>query len=298
MADPTVTPDLASILATLAQFAPQQQEQQTSAPPPAATTPTITDPRLQRRLEAQTSQSTSQPYNQIPQHLQQTNVQSPTPYNPQAAVFQPVIPQQRAIPQPSRTSTPQQQEQTIIDPATITEWTAGLRCVTKIAAQNPLFAEKIRGLINDQRRNEMQWYSGRQALKQVQAKRCTSSNELQNIFQKIGSKPTPSIPQTPEEKAAELAAYDQKLYKAQCTMNESMSQVLKHLGVPFFGTHAALILPDDKTKATGQDGKEGGQDKVVDVQGERPKWSPRVTAKELMELKRRMVEYLEDMYKA
>lgn len=76
-------------------------------------------------------------------------------------------------------------------------------------------------------------------------------------------------------------------------MNESMSQVLKHLGVPFFGTHAALILPEAK----GEVRKESEGDTVMDTQGERPKWSPRVTAKELMELKRRMVEYLEDMYK-
>jgi len=76
-------------------------------------------------------------------------------------------------------------------------------------------------------------------------------------------------------------------------MNESMSQVLKHLGVPFFGTHAALILPE----ATGEVRKESEGDRIIDTQGERPKWSPRVTGKELMELKRRMVEYLEDMYK-
>lgn len=73
-------------------------------------------------------------------------------------------------------------------------------------------------------------------------------------------------------------------------MNESMSQVLKHLGVPFFGTHAALILPD-------HDGNDAEEGKIVDVQGDRPKWSPRITAKELMELKRRMVGHLEDMYK-
>jgi hypothetical protein len=112
--------------------------------------------------------------------------------------------------------------------------------------------------------------------------------------------PTPP-PQTPEEKAAELHAYDQKLYKAQCAMNESMSQVLKHLGVPFFGTHAALILPDGKGEMVSAEGKQGEGDKigekVMDTQGERPKWSPRVTAEELMELKRRMVAYLEDMYK-
>lgn len=85
-------------------------------------------------------------------------------------------------------------------------------------------------------------------------------------------------------------------------MNESMSQVLKHLGVPFFGTHAALILPDsvgnkEMVDKEGKQGKQGEGDRVVDAQGDRPKWSPRVTAKELMELKRRMVEYLEDMYK-
>jgi hypothetical protein len=86
-------------------------------------------------------------------------------------------------------------------------------------------------------------------------------------------------------------------------MNESMSQVLKHLGVPFFGTHAALILPehDGNGGVVGRNGKSGtgsGGEKVIDAQGDRPKWSPRVTAKELMELKRRMVAYLEDMYKA
>jgi hypothetical protein len=146
MADPIVPPDLASILATLAQFAPQQQQDQQQPPPPTTTTPTITDPRLQRRQQTQPNQPSPQPYNQIPQSLQQNNLQTSTPYNPQATVFQPVVPQQRPIPQPSRTSTPQQQEHTIIDPATITEWSAGLRCVTKIAAQNPLFAEKIRGV--------------------------------------------------------------------------------------------------------------------------------------------------------
>jgi CMP-2-keto-3-deoxyoctulosonic acid synthetase len=85
-------------------------------------------------------------------------------------------------------------------------------------------------------------------------------------------------------------------------MNESMSQVLKHLGVPFFGTHAALILPDHDSNgevvSKAGEGSEGsGGEKVIDTQGDRPTWSPRVTGKELMELKRRMVAYLEDMYK-
>ncbi|THW80436.1 hypothetical protein D6D19_00463 [Aureobasidium pullulans] len=275
MADPTVPPDLASILATLAQFAPQQQEQQ-QAPPPAATTPTITDPRLQRRQQ-QNAQSSFQPsYEKHPKPVDHSS----SSYNPQAAVFQPVKPQGRSTPQPPKTFTPQQEQQTIIDPATITEWSAGLRCVTKIAAQNPMFADKIRG--------------NRQTVKQMQAKRSASASELQNILKSVGGTGI-NTPQTAEEKAAELAAFDQKLYKAQLAMNESMSQVLKHLGVPFFGTHAALILPDHGGNG---DQNEKKDEQIVDAQGERPKWSPRVTAKELMELKRKMVGYLEDMYKA
>ncbi|KAI4728734.1 hypothetical protein E4T49_03489 [Aureobasidium sp. EXF-10728] len=283
MADPTVPPDLASILATLAQFAPQQQNTQ-QTPPPTATTPTITDPRLQRR---QNNQSSLQPFAQIPNHLQQNNPEPSNSYNPQAAVFQPVVPQGRAFTQPLRTSTPQQQEQTIIDPATITEWTAGLRCVTKIAAQSPQFAEKIRG------------FPIQRLAVPTSTILCTMSITLVNLAlnshthpsKTIGSTNTPLTPQTPEEKAAELHAFDQKLYKAQVDMNESMSQVLKHLGVPFFGTHAALILPD-------HDGREDEEGKVMDTQGERPKWSPRITGKELLELKKRMVAYLEDMYKS
>jgi hypothetical protein len=48
----------------------------------------------------------------------------------------------RQIPQPpkpqDRISTP------LIDPATITEWKQGLRCVSKIATQNPDFAPSVR----------------------------------------------------------------------------------------------------------------------------------------------------------
>jgi hypothetical protein len=48
-------------------------------------------------------------------------------------------PQQYIVPKPQdRASTP------LIDPATITEWKQGLRCVSKIATQTPDFAASIR----------------------------------------------------------------------------------------------------------------------------------------------------------
>lgn len=41
---------------------------------------------------------------------------------------------------------PQQPIAPIVDPATITEWSVGLRCVTKVAFQNPNFANAIRNV--------------------------------------------------------------------------------------------------------------------------------------------------------
>jgi hypothetical protein len=54
--------------------------------------------------------------------------------NPSAQQRQPPFP---PVPQ-ARSSTP------TIDPATITEWKQGLRCVIKVAAQNPNFAASVR----------------------------------------------------------------------------------------------------------------------------------------------------------
>lgn len=96
---PIVPPDLASVLATLAQFAPNQTQ-----------------------LQHAQSNTTSA-------NWQQSSLSSG---KGAAAVLN--VPQTR---------TPQPEKQ-VIDPATITEWSAGLRCVTKIAAQNRHFAESIR----------------------------------------------------------------------------------------------------------------------------------------------------------
>lgn len=91
-------PDLASVLATLAQFAPPEIIEKAAKPHAeshaAYSQPSldvVADPRLQR----------------------------------------------------GRSNTPLP-DKSVIDPATITEWSAGLRCMSKIAAQNQSFAESIR----------------------------------------------------------------------------------------------------------------------------------------------------------
>ena len=90
--------DLASLLATLAQFAPPGQ--------------------------AQTPASTLYRTSQL---------------RPEAALN--VVEDPRLSTSSSRTPVP---DKNVIDPAAITEWSSGLRCVSKIAAQNQTFAASIR----------------------------------------------------------------------------------------------------------------------------------------------------------
>jgi len=102
---PSVPSDLASILATLSQFAPPVQS-----------------------------------HNSAPDEVIQQDVREESdyePYEPQESRAP------EAIQQRLEGRTPQSQ-QSVIDPATITEWSAGLRCVSKIAAQNRQFAETIK----------------------------------------------------------------------------------------------------------------------------------------------------------
>ncbi|KXT00192.1 hypothetical protein AC578_7022 [Pseudocercospora eumusae] len=176
----------------------------------------------------------------------------------------------------------------MIDPATITIWSEGLRCVTKLAAQNAQFAESIRRMIKDQRANEMRWYSERQNLKQTQANRSSSAARAQSILKSLNTSFYGSPPEVVEpevDKERELAEFDQKLYSAQVAMESAMILELKGLGVPFFGTDTSLVVSNDRDPS-----KEPNPQNT-------PKWSPLVTEDQLMALRRKMVQHLEDLYK-
>ncbi|KAB2575963.1 hypothetical protein DBV05_g5408 [Lasiodiplodia theobromae] len=81
----------------------------------------------------------------------------------------------------------------------------------------------------------------------------------------------------------QLKAYDRKVHKAQTEMFNAMSGQLKGLGVPFFGVKPELIAKGDEAAAA--------------VSGPASGSKTRVTEAELQKLQRRMIEYLEDMYK-
>ena len=97
-----------------------------------------------------------------------------------------------------------------------------------------------------------------------------------------------------EEQEKELERFDAKIFKAQCDMANVMSAELKALGVPFFGTKGSLVVKNLKDTS----------DNAAIAGVKRPPMSSEIHLQpgqiletELVKLQRRMLEYLEDMYK-
>lgn len=142
-------------------------------------------------------------------------------------------------------------------------------------------------MIEDQRKREMRWYAERQNLKRTQAARADSTSQANTILQSLGSGNASGWTDAASESHAEdeLAAFDRRTYTAQKAMDEVVTAELKSLGVPFFGTNPdAIIVDSDLTSPDIRDQN-------------RPKWSPIVTEPQLLELRRRMVRHLEDLYR-
>lgn len=142
-------------------------------------------------------------------------------------------------------------------------------------------------MIKDQRAHEMRWYQERQALKHAQVSRAYSAAKASSILRSLNQGATGSAvePQSEEDKQAELARFDRKVYAALQDMDAAMTAELKGLGVPFFGTNSELIVGEDQ-KATN-----------AVPSAPYPKWSGLVTETEMLELKRKMVGHLEALYR-
>nr|POF13155.1 hypothetical protein CFP56_10303 [Quercus suber] len=139
-------------------------------------------------------------------------------------------------------------------------------------------------MMEEQRRHEMLWYKERQALKQTQMTRASSSAQATSILQSLGSQAsTPAAAGMAQvDPTVELAEYDRKVYAAQQKMEIAMSAELKALGVPFFGTDENLVVPNTSNVSNDQ-----SSDRGKDV----------VTERELLNFRRKMVDHLEDLYR-
>jgi len=178
----------------------------------------------------------------------------------------------------SRGSTPS------IDPTSITEWKHGLRCVNKLATQNPNFVPAIQRLMKDQERNIKNWESGRQhiiddqKIKRETERTYRAALSLPGLLDKTGPL------RTPEREKEELDEYDQKVYRACQRLFKAQSEQMKDMGVPFFGLKPQLILPESTEATSGIPATNGSGT------------NGKISKKQLLELQRKMLNHLVEMY--
>jgi epoxyqueuosine reductase QueG len=89
--------------------------------------------------------------------------------------------------------------------------------------------------------------------------------------------------QTPEREKEELEQWDAKVYRACKAMVESQTSSLKELGVPFFGVKPHLVV-----------GSSYDPSQVADSQAAAV--GDKVTKAQLLELQRKMLNYLIELY--
>ncbi|KZM27148.1 uncharacterized protein EKO05_0004689 [Ascochyta rabiei] len=183
-------------------------------------------------------------------------------------------PQPPLLPKPqARSSTP------LIDPATIIDWKAGLRCVSKIAAQNPEFAASVRKLMKEQEGNVRQWEAGRTRLIEEQDLKKGNEETHRAALSLPGLLDNSPVLRTAEREQQELTQYDAKVYRASKAMVESQTSSLKVLGVPFFGVRPHLLASEDEEVGLGADG--------VPL---------KITQSQVLQLQRKMLTHLLDLY--
>ena len=152
------TPDLASVLRTLAAY---------SAPPPQAAS------QFPNTLPDVTPSAVDE--------LEEGEYEPEDPFPPQDPIqtvpLKPLEPPART-PEPKKAplSTPR------IDPTTITTWPAALRYVSKLITRDEAIGARIRKLINVQHQHERQWWEGRNALIKMQNVREEGRRKVDEIL--------------------------------------------------------------------------------------------------------------------
>lgn len=163
------------------------------------------------------------------------------------------------------------------DASAITTWPAALKHVTKYLVPDEKVSARIKHLITEQHKHERQWWAGREAIVARQEGRTGTSQQVAALLQSIGGKAMPAVPSDPKVNAAELAAYDQKVFTGLVALASDYDRQLKNLGVPFYSIRHDLVILEQGPERTGA------------LKG-------RIDKGELRELQKRMLQTLEDLF--
>lgn len=153
------TPDLASVLRTLAQYAPP-------APPPTADSQGrgYVDQTQAPDYDLEDGEyDPSDPTNGVVQ--EHTSASLTTTHPVQQAAERPLF-----------------QVKSAVDPASITDWPAALRHVMRAVARSEATMARVKRMIRVQHEHEQQWWDGRQALLQKQKGREEGRKKLDEVL--------------------------------------------------------------------------------------------------------------------
>ncbi|KAI9719785.1 MAG: hypothetical protein M1812_003273 [Candelaria pacifica] len=265
------TPDLASVLRTLAAYAPPNSSQE------AALAPKLSIQHTEELEEGEyeppdiSSQDTQQPIGR--------------PYTTQAGQLWsqqgPIAQHRNGSHAPAKAERPPR-----IDPATITDWSTGLKCVMRTVAQSEDIMARIRKMIKSQHEHERTWWAGREAILRKHEARAEKKRKLDDMLRSIGAKvPTATPVTSPEEDAAELTQWDKQVHRAAREMVDAVTREFKTMGIPFFGTKPDLIR---ETSDKGEHIELQHSDDHKAAKGT-------IADNDLLDLQRRMLETLEDL---
>ncbi|KAL8925424.1 MAG: hypothetical protein Q9208_003516 [Pyrenodesmia sp. 3 TL-2023] len=222
-ADTYQTPDLASILRTLAGYAPPPHQTPFPSQPPVPYQPPPSQPLPDLEEGEEYDPSTFQPSLAPP--LQQS---------------QPLPPR---VLQPTTTPTPPPQPSPSSKASHITTWPPALRHTTLLLSTSPSITSRLRHLITSAHTHERQWHTGREALVRQLTTRSTHIKELDTVLSRLGGNTTSTTNNNNNKFTAsadavdvdkELRVYDKKVYKAYGEMVIATGVELERLGIPFF----------------------------------------------------------------
>ncbi|KAL8756962.1 MAG: hypothetical protein Q9184_004337, partial [Pyrenodesmia sp. 2 TL-2023] len=211
-ADTYQPPDLATILQTLAAYAPPQTPFPSQPPLPYQPPP-------------------SQPF----PDLEEGEEYDPSTFQPSLAPpLQPSQPLPPQLLQPATTPTPPRQPSPSSQASHITTWPPALRHTTHLLSTSPSITSRLRHLITTAHTHEQQWHTGRQTLFRQLTTRSTNIKELDTVLSRLGANINNNFTASAEavDMEKELRVYDKKVYKAYREMVSATGVELERLRIP------------------------------------------------------------------
>ena len=170
---------------------------------------------------------------------------------------------------------------TVADASSIVTWPAGVRHVARHITTSEAASTRIKHLIASQHKHEREWWTARTAIVKRQSNRTATQAKAADLLKSIGGlvNEQSSDSNDPEVARKELAEFDRKVHSGLVKMVADFDRILRRLGVPFFAIKHELVMNSDKALSTSAQ-----------------RGSGKLTKPELIELQKKMLLHLEDLF--